>query len=97
MAYSLIVLLNFIKMLHEVLFALLGFTGSIFRQVPDERTFSNRKYSRFLYLNLAGNDGNPDLDLDASMNGPNRDLRFCVNTGIDFLSKAEIELLNQLI
>jgi hypothetical protein len=36
MAHSLIVLLNFIKMLHEVLFALLGFTGSIFQQVRDE-------------------------------------------------------------
>lgn len=41
MAYSLIVLLNFNKMLHEVLFALLGFTGSIFQQVTDDRTFSN--------------------------------------------------------
>lgn len=29
-------LLNFNKMLHEVLFALLGFTGSIFIEVRDE-------------------------------------------------------------
>ena len=66
-------LLNFIKMLHEVLFALLGFTGSIFIQLKDE---------------------NIEMDLDASMNGPNRDLRFCVNPSIDFLSKAEVDLLN---
>lgn len=34
------------------------------------------------------------MDLDASMNGPSRDLRFCVNPSINFISKAEVELLN---
>jgi hypothetical protein len=49
-------------MLHEVLFALLGYTGSIFRQ--DERAFANSKYFLALKIYLVGSDGKNDFDLD---------------------------------
>lgn len=49
-------------MLHEVLFALLGYTGSIFRL--DESAFANSKYYPTLKIYLVGSDGKNDFDLD---------------------------------
>ena len=70
-------------MLHEILLALLGYTGSIIVEVPQEvQTLTEQ-----------------DLDEDFEQMGPNlnRNIRFQVNPSLTWLSKAEIEQLNQLV
>ena len=70
-------------MLHEVLFALLGHTGSIIIEVPeqDAQELSNQ-------MNI--------LDEDGPMSQATV-IKFMVNPNLTFLSQAEIDQLNKIV
>lgn len=76
-------------MLHEILFALLGHTGSIIIELPQVE-----QQLEFVKQML----------LDQSMNG-SRDggsstyqvIRFMVNPNLNFLSRAEVEQINKIV
>ena len=69
-------------MLHEILFALLGHTGSIIIELPPLDTAELSK-------NLLSQAENGVYN--------NRQVRFMVNPNLNFLSRAEVEQLNKIV
>ena len=70
-------------MLHEILFALLGLTGSIVIEVPDESSLSQ---------------GLDQLDnSDESQDDLIRPSQFIVNPDLRFLSLAERDQINKIV
>ena len=69
-------------MLHEILFALLGHTGSIIIELPVLEQIEFTK-------NLLSQAENGEYQ--------NRQLRFMVNPNLSFLSRAEVEQLNKIV
>ena len=69
-------------MLHEILFALLGHTGSIIIELPVLEQIEFTK-------NLLSQAANGEFS--------NHQLKFMVNPNLNFLSRAEVEQLNKIV
>ena len=81
-------------MLHEILFALLGHTGSIIIELPTLEPALEFAKSMMLDASMNGSVNNPT---GAPGEGNYTILRFMVNPNLNFLSRAEVDQINKIV
>ena len=83
-------------MLHEILFALLGHTGSVIIELPQvEQAVEFAKQMMMLDTSMQGS----ITGANGAHGGENSypTLRFMVNPNLNFLSRAEVEQINKIV